>query len=768
MVALFLMKRLENERRVNHGTGYVISSEQFGNRLGKRETHVGNLIYRDRVENEHDLDNSFGEVLSSDYSRYRLVEDRQVADDSRFNQSNRIENRRDMERFCGPNDYSALFQSKQNPLVCSSKPTVETNYSRLPDQLRHSSPFSRSKETQSFEQNYPTSYDAVVTRTVPYDPDVPGISSRLSPFVAGYNVNSVLDRSSYQGSEGNLLSSSKSKSSPYHLERESLSSEGYLLSSSKNKSSPHHFEPESLGSEEYLLSSSKRKSSHYHVERESLCSEGYLLSSSKSKSSPYRFESERLRGYLDDGSAYGNQISLPNTANHDNRPSSGTPNALSKARYSEIRTLPISPHEGQRGLLFSEPSLTSVPFSRDDMNNYPISHAFGSIKNPSFALNNGYPVDSQADHECKISRSESNGLYIGDIFPSSDADRSRLRFGASSEARGLSLCEKYSANNENEQHHSSGSNRSDSKNNRTSVFARLSSASKVRSREQENDARAVNDEETIASVDDIMNLLRQSQNNLVKTSKYKPLIRQHDDDESVWVKKEATIQNQIKYEQLLITPTKCKLNAELEIDVNRTIEKNGQSVLEETRLVDFKRRSEIKKKQNGEATTKGSVETSEGKISNENASQKRRKLIRPAFGKKDSNNVYDDTSIKAPTSSNSLNRNNTGSCHDAAVKSSENVDILASNVELIHCEGSNTHSDFKENRNLDNCGEPMRSHEDEDGRKPSNAYLSELSELLSKGKNGNAQSSMSTEDPIVDISLQDLGTIDCSVITSDC
>lgn len=642
----FSNDRLENEHHVDRG---------IGNYVGRRESDVGTFLVKDREHNEHKLDNNFGSVISTDYSRYTLDEDRLIANDGRFRNDDK-----DIGNFlCRPiisKDHTAFSQSKQNPLVYSSQPFIETEYS---------SALARVKEVPLFDRTY---------QTVAYDPDVPDIF-HTQPLPFGPR--------SYKGSDGNYRSPSRSRSTPR------------------------------------------------------------------------RSKLENLSRCLDVTPGYGNKVPLPevlsdfqkmnrgptpirisNASNRWDCPFYGTGNTHSNTGYSESIEFKNS------GMLFSDPSLDYIPLSecetREKENN-ALSYALSSIKDSSFAFNNRYPVES-----------ENNKAVTRKEFSSPDASGSRFEYAAKpSETR-----------DENSPYRSSGGMRCDNKNDRTSVFARLSLAPKVRAQEQEINSWVVYDDYDMdASVDDVMDLLRQShsQNHQIKIRKHKLLARRYDNGENIRANNFFDIHDQIKYEQSMMMSSKNKDDAEMEIDVNQIIEKSGEPLLEETRLVDFKRRSEIKKNLS-ETTTKDSVNTeTKGPCGNKSADNaqglvskphKRRKLIRPDFSKKDPIDESTLNLILPPSHSNSLSPKNEGSCEN---------NVMSPNVELVQatcstsCDGDDNIADQNsvclEKENLDNC---------EDGREASNDILNRLSHLLSKVRNrNNVGDCSSNEVPIADLTSQE-------------
>lgn len=151
---------------------------------------------------------------------------------------------------------------------------------------------------------------------------------------------------------------------------------------------------------------------------------------------------------------------------------------------------------------------------------------------------------------------------------------------------------------------SPGAEYSDIKKRRKSVFARLTSTPRVYIQEEkEKDAGFYLD----ASVDEVMDMLNSSQKFRMKNlRKFKPVVRQHGGEEL------ARSEEQISIEEAQPRPKATKME-----EGSHAIEEGVDEKPKETRTLDFKRRSELKK-----GLDENSIEDKQ---------QKRRKLVRPVF-----------------------------------------------------------------------------------------------------------------------------------------
>ncbi|KAK3014776.1 hypothetical protein RJ639_009174 [Escallonia herrerae] len=683
-----MQNRLENAHKVVDGNGPVISEEYHENSLdgvrratdgsrfsmGERIETECNIFYEplheyrranddrgilisDRVENEPNRLSNIGPVISNDYSKYTSSQDRRVADGGQFGESDRAEDMQHMDSRLGPisTDYTSLGQSKQKYVGYSEMPKVETDYSLLPGQFRNPTAYPCIKELLTMDRHNQTSHDAIVTRNVYYDPEFPDFSHRQSSStVAGNNSSSV------QNYLGNLMSPLMTKLSSYDLDAQNVDRKNQAShDATVARNVPYNREVPDFS---YRRSPSTVVGYNYSSAQNSMSN---LVSSTKTKLSSYDLEAERC---FNVASVRGSKVSLRNTFNcHDSSPRR-TINPFSNAGYSENNKLSPSPCGGYKGLLYSKPSVASLPSLSGEINGKQdsgsFSFGFGSRKNLPFIFEEGFAAGSQGNDENKISRGCSEA-FCAKEHSSSFAGWSHKHYGASSEDQGLYRSEKDLVN----PHYYGGTQTEHISTDigRTSVFSRLSMAPEVSEEEEEEEEEEDNDwafhkfddMNVAASVDEVMDMLRDYQNRPLKRKrKFRTSLGQSDDDGSVSIKKQGPMSNRIE---------NAESKSIVAIDALGTIEENSDSLLEETRLVDFKRRSQVRKnldktckkglsgikKNSDETCIKGSpgiarvkmsveVNALDRKTSVKSAEDaafagklcKRRKLVRPVFCQK--------------------------------------------------------------------------------------------------------------------------------------
>ncbi|XP_059658031.1 uncharacterized protein LOC132304389 [Cornus florida] len=680
--------RVENELNLENGIAPVISFEHLKNPLDRvrRATNDGWFLTSDRIKNEFNVDDGSGAVISSDeYSRYHLGIVRGAADDGGFAKSDKLEHGTNFGNRFRPvvsSEYTALCQAKQSPFVYSSNHNLETDYALVQDQVSHSSAYSRSIEPQNFDFFHPSSHDAIATRAVPYDPEVPKAHYSHSPsFGVDYNSDAAQDCSRYYGSLRNLASSTQNQLSPYRLE-----------------------------------------------------SKGSSM-------------------WLDTPSRYGNKVPLPTTSNHHNFSDLRTSNSSSCAGYSENKELEYSErafvHSSRREIYGSE-------------NMGALSHAFTS-KDPSFIFDEGDVSALREKYKQENSWDDGGGASHLKDFPSPNNSRYHLRRGAFSSDSQVNRChDKDSTNYTMEFYQSSEGVPCDNRKSRVSVFSRLTSAPEVCLKE--NNTNACHDESgTDVSLNEVVNMLKQSQNHRMKRiRKSNPLVNRHSDDKISGIKKQTSICNQLddKLSEIKKQTSICnqlddkisgikrpksicnqleydqsRIMMKMKIDANLPVTENGCQLAEETRLVDFKRRSEKMKTPDGikrQGKANGSVhnEDGEGLV---DQPRKRRKLIRPVFFSK---KEAFDGGISGDKAQNLLRssqehvicKDNPGNCDDS-VSSHKKSNRKYQNARLVHgvsptsCEGNKTSADqsskWRGETNSENCEASLRCIEGQDGNKVS-------------------------------------------------
>lgn len=419
------------------------------------------------------------------------------------------------------------------------------------------------------------------------------------------------------------------------------------------------------------------------------------------ESSPYQIRGSRR--YFD-GPGYGSTTSLSN--HHE--VSYGTINTSSIDGYSENGEYKTPTQEGFSGSFFSDPSAPFPPSKVETTKN----DSKGPLSNSFFSnMKRGFHTGSQG----KYGNTAGEGTTAEEL-PSSDG-WIRLPNGASSsEARPIDLDYEFCRGRENK---------------RVSVFARLTSASEDRMHDSENDIDAVGDAyDTDASVDKVMAMLHHGLRHQVKNMRKDNVnVKQQDDNGIANSKRTIAPTSEQGYEQ-----SKLKM----EVDLDQTIEETGGSIFEETRHVDFRRRSKAKKNLEGTckessagiAACKRHAENAEteclaGKVSVENVKVegstvslcKRRKLVRPVFSKKES-----DEGISCDITENLKSRSRENSLKVKTGKQQEAIEgsEYTNQVAFPACYNANTaeaeKSSEKGKENAENCQSPSRCPEDEYGK----------------------------------------------------
>lgn len=166
---------------------------------------------------------------------------------------------------------------------------------------------------------------------------------------------------------------------------------------------------------------------------------------------------------------------------------------------------------------------------------------------------------------------------------------------------------------------------------RMSVFARLTSAPMPHRKKQEDDAYFYD----APSVDEVMEMLHQNQNVRIKNlRKFNSVVRQHDEEkEKEKNNSKTSCENQLEHGHPKI------ISMEIETETNPEIHQVVDDKPKETRIVEFKRRREVKKSLD-DKTLENTFRKEDG-VSEENEKQKgslgkqekRRKLVRPIFGR---------------------------------------------------------------------------------------------------------------------------------------
>ncbi|KAL2474112.1 uncharacterized protein Fot_49848 [Forsythia ovata] len=426
----------------------------------------------------------------------------------------------------------------------------------------------------------------------------------------------------------------------------------------------------------------------------------YFLSNSVSPT--YGLEAKGLSRRLDVASAYENKAVLPTISDHSSQSPCGTTNYFLNADLSNHVDLNSSAYLDYRGSFFPNPSPASLPrVETFESEKGSASYALNSMENPTFRKGGNFPLTSRGMHQnviyhevdktsagqeflCSAKQDLNLGMYHREE-DSLNYDNCNFRKGGNFPltSRGMHqnviyhevdktsagqefLCsakqdlnlgmfhhEEDSLNYDNddfkrsnvlnyEEHQRRSKAPSyDFNSNRRSVFSRLTSGpeAQVQGKEENDNYVCYDGCHVDSSVNEVMDLLQQGHNNRViegeKPKKCKPFHSRCAYGESGLDEGEIFVASNIEIDQSM-KMRKMK-------EAYGAIDENMDEVPKETRVVDFKRRSETKKSLI-ETSTKTNPSIVEGKISRVNAevdsladkSCKRRKLVRPVFTKNDS------------------------------------------------------------------------------------------------------------------------------------
>lgn len=438
----------------------------------------------------------------------------------------------------------------------------------------------------------------------------------------------------------------------------------------------------------------------------------YLLP--KSGSPAYALEAEGSSRHLDVASAYRYKAILPPISDHPSK-------YFLNADLSNHLDVNSSAYLDYRISSFPNPSLASLAalrietFEQDKGSG---SYALSSMENPNSGKDGNFPLTSGGLYQHIIYPEVDKTLAGQDFLYSNKQDSSLGMYHHEEDS--LNYDKDFKSSKENiisyEEHlrHSKAPSK-DSKSNRRSVFTRLTSGPVAQVQEEENSNYVCYDESYMdSSVNEVMDLLHQGLNNRVrvgkKPKKCKPFHTGCNYEESGLDERQAFVDSNIEVDQSMTTRYMK--------DIYGAIDENDNEVLKETRSVDFKRRSETKKKLIETSTkTNPSIE---GMISRVNAevdslahkSCKRRKLVRPIFTKNDS---VDEGVISNPSG-------NYETVLNAPEAKMRNPDTGLSNMisKRSHELGdANTTSSFK-SKGLKIRSFSSRSHKLEEGKETSN------------------------------------------------
>ncbi|KAF8412707.1 hypothetical protein HHK36_000675 [Tetracentron sinense] len=383
----------------------------------------------------------------------------------------------------------------------------------------------------------------------------------------------------------------------------------------------HPYHPEAPSCQDRYSSSfgiNRNPPSVHELDDHSRSSVDSFFSSPSSQLVPFHVEPENLsmsisgRRSLDVPTDLGDFIPLSSSDHYE---SSRTSIPFSGAEYFGNKTREPTSFEGYKGLSFSEPNEHTVPFSRGGHfkreNVEPISFIPG--KGPSHVSDYGYPVASRheyANERAWFGNYESSTSTV----PLSNEGQCHLDGVYPLESTCIDCTEHSDPTyHDDEDYLSTMGLYSSIPDTRTSVFSRLTLAPEAII--QENDDFVGHGYNVNASVDEVMEMLHQRHSCWSETiSKSKPFITQPDDDEK------------FKHRTQMETPGDPALANEDETWSN-------DQMVEEIPLVNFKRRSEIRKIRS-DSKAGGYVEGAESEGSS-GKQRKRRKLVRPTFSNKE-------------------------------------------------------------------------------------------------------------------------------------
>ncbi|KAI3455820.1 hypothetical protein Pfo_012483 [Paulownia fortunei] len=364
---------------------------------------------------------------------------------------------------------------------------------------------------------------------------------------------------------------------------------------------------------------------------------GKFYSLSKNRSSPYVLESKKSSRSLDIAPEFGNK-GLP-TTNTSGQPSSLLHEATSSFLNSNLSMhmdLNTSAHVNYRGSLYSKLSLTSPPgTSRENVEGEKgvvFTYPSKSSEN-HFAFDRNLPAASQhvsehvpwqemdmlagKDFICSEAKDFSLGIY----HPERDfASYENQYFGISSNM------------NLKENHEISEAPHFDSNVNRRSVFTRLTSRQEVQVGEERNGSDFnCHDCYMDATADEVMEMLQQGNNQSLRKLRKFRVVGQPKHGESAVDEKQIRSHIEINHSSM----EKKKLN-----DAHLAIAESIEEVPKETRIMDFKRRSDTKKNlvgtSTGSAIGNKITGANEEVESSMKTTSKRKKLVRPVFRKMES------------------------------------------------------------------------------------------------------------------------------------
>lgn len=632
--------RVENKHEVCNELGPDIMNEYNEDSLARVGRDGGRFAACDGSWTEHNSAIDHGRAMSHAHSGYFLSEVGQVPDHGRFGITNRLESEHNLDNgFVPPisTECRSLFQPNFHRSVDSNKPIFETD-SAVQDQHWLNSTFSGSIEPQI---SHPSYGDGVVNSTLPYDPDVPSINfRRSSSFGIDHNTNPVLEYTSrYKTCAGNLIPSPKDQ--PYFPSVEPNSIKRWPDDSSGfgnhiPSSTPNHYEFSS-----YRTSIPFSGAAAYSENLETEFSENQDhvgLSFSHSPIAPVHLSESGNNGME-------NKCPPSYSSNPSLHPSFAYNYSFSLESQGRSEREIVQPEEKNEVLT------ANVPLSNKGQVQLHGYFPSSSIHPPS-VYNYGFPVQSKGKLEPEVVQQEEKSEAFAANVPLSNKGEVQLHgYDYSGEPRSVHVHENTSPNHDLKYYQDPKTMYSGYKKKRNSVFSRLSLAPDVYV--QENGDDVANEElNGDTSVAEVMARLQQSCYQWEKTKKSKSLNKRHDDAENFRNKIQTTSCPKLERDCFDMNLKEMKMNSPLSVEENmyQTAERSlfvdfEHPSAEVTPFVDFKRRSAVRKIDD-DTKTRGCCEIARSdKLLG--VQLKRRKLIRPDFGKKESSNeqgLNDDVS----------------------------------------------------------------------------------------------------------------------------
>lgn len=312
-------------------------------------------------------------------------------------------------------------------------------------------------------------------------------------------------------------------------------------------------------------------------------------------------------------SALGHSVSMSSPNHYEKSQTTRMP--ILEADYTENMITNSSENVGYRGFSLPRPSLGPVAFSdsgKSNRRNEGTSYSFGLNQYPSFVFDHVHRQASEDACDQKRPQCEMNGT-ISDSIAMLKKDCEYSVDHPENSSLTPDICK------------NSGCMYSDFQKNRKSVFSRLSLAPKVHAQQNETielDGGDIMD----GSVDEVMSMLQHSQYQWLKMRKNRQLII---GDATSYKKKRKTSKSKLLEDDFQ------EILDEVRMEGIPSSEENVYQFTEMTSFVDFKRRSELQKNQDGNTKVGGCS----GSAESEGGLHKRRKLIRPDFSKNSNSDV---------------------------------------------------------------------------------------------------------------------------------